>query len=183
MTVYSILIISGLVIGLAGDVALSLPEKGTLSGMFFFGLGHICYIPALIILVGWSWVSLVNFVVIYAALLAYFFIVVKKEIKDLKKAERLKIPAVIYSIIIAYMVSLTVLAPFHIRPYGLILLFAGVFFAIADGMLAYNTITTAPPNDMLARKLTPDERGAISLCCYFFGQSLFAVSIFKEVFI
>jgi uncharacterized membrane protein YhhN len=170
ISIFALLIVAGLVMGMAGDIALSLPNPGFTSGMLFFGLGHVCYIISLIIKSEVVLIAIPAFVVLYTVFLIVYFKL------GIKPPESLKIPVIMYSIIIISMLSLAVTMPFSQFPGGLILLFAGIFFVISDAILAYNCF---PNLRCLNSNLTPaDRRGIVSLSCYFFGQSLFAVSIY-----
>jgi len=72
LSMFSTLIIAGLALGMAGDIALSLPKPGFTSGMLFFGLGHICYIIAMILISGNVIYAISAFILLYSVyLLAY----------------------------------------------------------------------------------------------------------------
>lgn len=169
VSVFTVLVIAALAMGLAGDVALSLPGHGFTSGMLFFGIGHLCYIAALTLISGNLLFPLSAFVVLYAVAL---FIYKKSGIKI---PDNLRIPVIIYSIIIASMISLAIASPIIIFPAGLILLFAGILFVISDALLAANGLSKQSGSDT---PTTTELRSKVSLICYFLAQSLFAVSIY-----
>jgi len=169
-SVFSVLIIAGLAMGLSGDIAISLSRKpdgsGFLSGIFFFGLGHLCYIVALIIVSGQVLVSVFVFVVIYAG----YFIVFLRHRATLGQ---MFVPVLVYGAIIVYMLSIALTMPLANFPYGLILLFAGVLFSVSDALLARNSFF-ASDSSVVGREV-------VLLICYFMAQSLFAVSVFYFV--
>ena len=167
-SVFSMLIIAGLVMGLAGDIAISLskPDKlGLVAGMFFFGLGHLCYIVALIAVSEKALVSLPVFAPIYVIALVCF-------LRKRANLGNLFVPVLVYGAVITYMLSLTVVMPFFAFPGGLILFFAGVLFVVSDILLAQNNFSASGLNRATAR------REVVLLPCYFLAQSLFAVSVY-----
>ena len=170
LSMFSTLIIAGLAMGMAGDIALSLPNPGFTSGMLFFGLGHICYIIAMILISGSVLYAVFAFIILYAAyLLAYHKL-------GIVPPEDLRVPIIAYSIIIVCMLSLALTMPFTGSPGGLLLLFSGTLFTASDIMLALynNSITkTGTPG-----KKSENLLGIVSLVCYFTAQSLFAVSVY-----
>ena len=170
LSMFSTLIIAGLAMGMAGDIALSLPKPGFTSGMLFFGFGHICYIIAMILISGSLIYPLAAFIILYSAyLLAYHKL-------KIVPPENLRVPIIAYSIIITCMLSLALAMPFTKFPGGLLLLFAGALFTASDLMLAFN-------NHPITKTKTPGKEsgnllGIVSLVCYFLAQSLFAVSVY-----
>jgi len=170
LSMFSTLIIAGLALGMAGDIALSLPKPGFTSGMLFFGLGHICYIIAMILISGKVIYAISAFILLYSVyLLAYHKL-------DIVPPENLRVPIIAYSIIITSMLSLALTMPFTEFPEGLVLLFSGTLFTASDTMLAFN-------NHPIIKNRTPGKKsknllGIVSLICYFTAQSLFAVSVY-----
>jgi len=166
-SVFSVLIIAGLIMGLSGDIAISLSRKpdghGFLSGIFFFGLGHLCYIAALVIVSGQVLVSAFVFAVIYAIYVIVF-------LRHRATLGRMFVTVLAYGAIIVYMLSIALTMPFTVFPYGLILLFAGVLFSVSDALLARNSF--------FASDASAIKREVVLLICYFLAQSLFAVSVF-----
>jgi len=170
-SVFSVLIIAGLAMGLAGDVAISLSKQdklGLAAGMFFFGLGHLCYIAALIIVSRLVLASVLIFVTLYAIV----FVVLLRNRANLKK---LFVPVLVYSAVITYMLSLSVTVPFSVFPSGLILLVAGILFVLSDVLLAKNNF---PASGTFVPNPSTGRREVILLICYFLAQSLFAVSVY-----
>jgi len=170
-SVFSVLIIAGLAMGLSGDVAISLSKQdrlGLKAGMFFFGLGHICYIAALIIVSGLALVSVLIFVALYAVVL----IVMLRKRTNLKE---LFVPVLAYSAVIMYMLSLSFTMPFSVFPIGLILFVAGVLFVLSDTLLAKNNF---PASGTSVPCPATSRREVVLLICYFLAQSLFAVSVY-----
>ena len=174
LNMFSVFIIAGLAMGLAGDVSLSLPGHGLMSGMLFFAIGHICAVIAMVVVLGAAIGPAVLIAIpIFAATTAILIFALRK--LGVTPPEKLKIPVLAYTVIISAMLSLALTAPFSIFPDGLILLFAGLVFTVSDLALAVNSFPKKS-------KLDGDEPAkadstVFSLSCYFFGQSLFAVSI------
>ena len=168
---FSMLIIAGLVMGLSGDVAISLSKQdrlGLKAGMFFFGLGHLCYIAALIIVSRLALASVPIFVALYAVV----FIVMLRNRANLKE---MLVPVLVYSAVITYMLSLSVTMPFSVFPSGLILLVAGLLFVLSDLLLARNNF---PASGTFVPGPATGRREVVLLICYFLAQSLFAVSVY-----
>lgn len=182
MRAYAVLVAAGLVLGLVGDIVICQPEPGWfLSGMIYFALGHLCYIGAFLQVsthVLWA-------VPVFAVIYGVFLAVVTRLAKQFAN---MLVPTAIYGAVIAAMLSLSATAPCSL-PRGYLLTAAAVLFAVSDGLLAYNTYSGAGNTNELsflrhccntfhqmANKSRPLDW--ISLCCYFAGQSLFAVSIF-----
>ena len=182
MHIFAILVTGGLIFGLVGDVVICQPEPGGfLSGMIYFALGHLCYIGAFLRISAHILWALPVFLVIYGIFLTVV-------IRLAKKIASLLIPAAIYGAIITTMLSLSATVPFSI-PRGYILSVAAVLFVISDGLLAYNSLTgtkNTSETSFLRHCCTVYHQTHnncrpldwLSLCCYFAGQSLFAVSIF-----
>lgn len=180
---FSVLITSGLVLGLVGDVVICQKEPGGfLSGMIYFALGHLCYIGAFFVLSTHKLLAVPIFIVIYLPLL-YLAHRMSKFIGNLL------IPVAIYGGIIVTMLSLSVTVALSV-PGGVLLLAAAVLFSVSDGLLAYNTFR--PSGDLLLRdgmsvlqycyeaykSLAGTKLDTVSLYCYFIGQSLFAASLY-----
>ena len=170
VSMFSALIIAGLAMGMAGDIALSLPKPGFSSGIFFFGVGHVCYIIAFILLSDSIIYAIPAFIVLYTA----YLLVYRK--LDANPPKNLRIPIVAYSVIVVCMLSLALTLPLSVFPGGLVLLFAGALFTASDIMLAYNNIQAEKAGD--TDKKPKNLLGIVSLSCYFLGQSLFAVSVY-----
>ena len=182
MRSYAILVAAALVLGLVGDIVICQPEPGGfLSGMIYFALGHLCYIGAFLQVSTHVLWAIPVFLVIYGG----FLTVVTRLAK---KFANMLVPTAIYGAVIAAMLSLSATAPFSL-PRGYILTAAAVLFAVSDGLLAYNTYSSAGNTNELSflrhccntfHQMADSRRPLdwISLCCYFAGQSLFAVSIF-----
>ena len=182
MHIFAILVTGGLIFGLVGDVVICQPEPGGfLSGMIYFALGHLCYIGAFLRISTHILWALPVFLVIYGIFLTVV-------IRLAKKIASLLIPAAIYGAIITTMLSLSATVPFSITR-GYILSVAAVLFVISDGLLAYNSfigVNNTKETSFLRHCCTVFHKTHnsgrpldwLSLCCYFAGQSLFAVSIF-----
>jgi len=170
LSMFATLVIAGLAMGMAGDIALSLPKPGFTSGMLFFGVGHICYIIAMILISDSIIYAVAAFIILYSVyLIAYHKL-------KIVPPENLRVPIIAYSIVITCMLSLALTMPFTEFPGGLLLLFSGALFTASDTMLAFN-------NHPISKKRTPSKKsksllGIVSLVCYFTAQSLFAVSVY-----
>ncbi|MCL2192178.1 MAG: lysoplasmalogenase [Treponema sp.] len=176
-SVFSTLIIAGLVMGLSGDVSLSLsrPDKtGFIAGIFFFGFGHLCYIVALIIVS--SLVPVLVSIPIFAVLYTIFLVILLRKRANLGS---MFVPVLVYGIIVVYILSLSLTIPFSVFPLGLILFFAGVLFATSDALLAKNNFSVSAGKPTLDPSAV--RREAALLFLYFLAQSLFAVSVFYFV--
>lgn len=170
LNLFTVLIIAALAMGLAGDVALSLPGHGLRSGIVFFALGHVGLVAAMISALG----SIPLIAVPIVAVLFTLLMLVQRKL-GVSPPEKLRIPVIAYTAIISCMLTLALMAPFYIFPSGLALLFAGVLFTVADLTLAVNSFSKK--SDLDGESATADSK-VFSLSCYFLGQSLFAVSVF-----
>jgi len=170
ISIYSALIIAGLSMGMAGDIALCLPNPGFTSGTLFFGLGHVCYIIAMIFITGNILYPILAFVLLHTVCLFLY----RKSGVDTPKD--LRIPLLGYSILISCMISFAFTMPLTVFPKGLILVYAGLLFVASDIMLAYGIFSSDKTQQ--EGKKSESKMGIISLTCYFLAQSLFAVSAF-----
>ena len=181
LSLFTILIVAGLAMGLAGDVSLSLPGHGLMSGMVFFALGHIGLVIAMVFVLGSA--ALIT-IPVFAVLLVFLIFLQRK--LGVSPPPKLKKPVFAYTVIITCMLSLALTTPFYVFPTGLVLLFAGLIFTISDLALAVNsfpkkseTDTDEAEHDADAPTTQPAASSTVfSLTCYFLGQSLFAVSVF-----
>lgn len=156
-----LLITAGLVFGLVGDVVICQSARGGFfSGMVYFAIGHVCYIAAFVSLSKHLLWSIPVFIVIYLLFLFFFR-------KSNMHPGLLLVPMLIYAAIITAMVSLSVTMPFSAKN-GLILLVGAILFAISDAILAINSFS----------KSNGQKSDSFGLCCYFLGQSFFALSIY-----
>lgn len=154
---YAILIVMGLALGLMGDVAIVIK---LIAGILFFGIGHCCYIAAILhVSTNVLW-SIPIFIILYTLILIYY-------IKSRMTLGKLLIPVFIYSLIITVMFSLAATIPFSVSEGGVLLFLGAALFTLSDIMFAYKKFCN------FTTKLD-----AISLGCYYIGQSFFAVSIF-----
>ena len=176
-SVFSVLIIAGLVMGLSGDVAISLsrPDKtGFTAGMFFFGLGHLCYIVAMVIVS--RPVQVLVSIPVFMALYSVFFSVLLRNRSNLGQQFA---HVLVYGIVIIYMLSLSVTMPFSVLPLGLILFFAGIMFVASDVLMAKNNFSACAGPKVSSQAATIREVALLVL--YFTAQSLFAVSVYYFV--
>jgi uncharacterized membrane protein YhhN len=127
MTFYQQAILAGLIFSLIGDVFLIRQDQFFVPGLICFLIGHLCYITAF-----WTQPNLIS-VVFYLIYVVFFLNLLWQYLG------KLKIPVVIYSLILAVMswmaLSLTVKHPDHHTfhaPLG------SVLFIASDSLLAVN---------------------------------------------
>lgn len=174
---FAAFIAAGLAMGLAGDVAICCVFA---LGMLFFGMGHLCYIAALLrVSANALWA-----VPIFLLLCPLIFSLYKKSGISFGK---LMLPAIIYCAIITAMLSLAATAAFSVFPAGAVLFVGALLFTASDAMLALNAFDKSFNNGLTKVdrfNIRPEADGfkqkldTVSLCCYYLGQSLFAVSIY-----
>lgn len=137
LTFIGVLIFLGLLFDFAGDVVLELrylyPKKHGLFfalGMLLFGLGHLCYIPALLLSDAPAWLPAL------AVCAALLLIVKLYTVWRSVKAGKLLLPGTIYLTITAYMASLAIVTAVRGPSVGT-LLFAvgGSLFLCSDSLL------------------------------------------------
>ncbi|MCL1874423.1 MAG: lysoplasmalogenase [Clostridiales bacterium] len=156
--IYAMLIVAGLGLGLIADIVINyyLPL-----GMLFFGLGHLCYTVAILCLSTQVKLSIPIFIVLYALVIFLFR-------KSRIAPGKLLIPGILYSLIITFMVSLAATIPLSFPGCGFVLFSGAVLFFLSDAISSWNSL-----------KRFSKRLDALSLYCYYIGQSLFAVSIFS----
>lgn len=167
-TDYGMLVLTGLCLGLLGDVALEcqhvFPAKKDVlfvTGLGFFLLGHVLYILAFMRLTPWTWVQPV------VALLTVALGLVLVRVLRIAPG-KMRIPVYAYLLIIALMLGGAVgvfVAGHGLR--GTVLLLAAASFVVSDGILAY--IQFGP-------KKIPLLTG-LNLGTYYLAQILLALSI------
>ena len=164
------LIFLGLFFGLAGDVVLQLrylyPKKHDLCfvlGMLLFGLGHLSYIPALLLLDAPAWLPALPVCAVLLLLVKLY--TVWRGVK----AGKLLLPGTVYLAIVCYMGALA--AVIVVRGFSVgTLLFAvgGILFPISDSILTAHSFGR--------------ERRAIQSVLlhitYYLAQCLIAAAIF-----
>lgn len=156
------LLTCGLVFGLVGDIVICRSD-GFISGMVLFALGHLCYITGFLLLGAQPLCALAVFAVIYTVVLFVAF-------KVRSKLGSLFFPVLVYAAVITAMLSLAAAAAFSFRR-GWVLLLAAVLFVVSDLMLITGKTSN---NEALARDV-------FGQYCYFFGQSLFAISLYLHI--
>ena len=157
LLLYSLFICIGIAFGLIGDVVI---RYNLAWAMVLFGFGHFSYMAAALNVSKHVIFSILFFILFYLA----FFVFFRKSYLSLER--RLFIQAGIYAAVILAMLSLTATVPFILPVKGLILFMGAVFFVISDAKIILNIIK---------KRSNPDIFGLIY---YFFGQSLFALSIY-----
>jgi uncharacterized membrane protein YhhN len=170
---YAMFVTAGLALGLAGDVAIC---AKFIWGMLFFALGHFAYIAAILRANLRPLRAAPVFAVLAVVILALYAINRAKLVLG-----GLAVPAMVYCVIILAMLSLALTAGRFVLSTG------AVLFAASDTMLALNKFHSEIGGgldnaDRFNRRPDPEHGfyralDAISLCCYYAGQSLFAISI------
>lgn len=135
------LIFLGLFFGFAGDVVLALrylyPKKHDLCfalGMLLFGLGHLCYIPALLLIDAPAWLPALPVCAVLLLLVKLY--TAWRGVK----AGKLLLPGTVYLAITCYMGSLA--AVVAVRGFSAAtLLFAvgGILFPVSDSLLTVHS--------------------------------------------
>ena len=156
---YKIFIISGLLLSLLGDTFLIYPEQHFKIGLIAFLIGHICYIIAFTVSSGvhftfWIFLPISIIGILYLrSILPY--------------SGKMKIPVMIYIIIIVIMSWMAMERLNYIPTVGTILAVMGaVLFMISDAVLALNKFR----KPFISAEL-------IILATYFTAQWLLAVSV------
>jgi uncharacterized membrane protein YhhN len=155
---YRYMIITGLVLSIAGDVFLMLPSDRFVAGLVAFLLAHLFYIVAFMseisTLIWWPLIPLVIYgIVIYIILAPYL--------------GKLKPPVLIYIVVILIMAWLAWQRWSHTSQSGALLACVGAFlFVISDTILAINRFR---------RAFKPAR--ALNLTTYFAAQCLIAISV------
>lgn len=157
-----ILIAAALFICMIADMFL---VRKFMTGVVFFLLGHICYIIYFIRIGGFNPVSIPVFAVILTCMALYF--------NRYKERMGKAMPAFyVYGTVITCTVSLGVMLPFSLGPYGVIPAISSVLLIISDIMLAMNKFTRKVPlSDLLY------------LSYYFTGQFFLAMSVFIPAYL
>lgn len=163
--VFTILIAAGLAFGLAGDIAICYDFK---AGMFFFAIGHFCYISAFLAVSA----KLLWVLPVFAATCAVAFAIYRASGMEPGK---MLIPLIAYSVILIAMLSLATCVPVGNpgQPTSVIIFTGAFLFTVSDAILALNTFKT---RRLRLKRAVRNRLGALSTSCYFLGQSLLAVS-------
>lgn len=169
--IYAILIASGLVFGVIGDVLICVEgSEGFWFGMFYFGVGHLFYIAAFLRVTKHGLWAIPAFIIIYILfiLFAVKLIIRPRRMPDgnTVSGRLILITGFVYSLIITCMLSLALTIPCSV-PRGSVVCMGAVLFVISDATLAYGKL----------EKPKGTALDTFSLSCYFFGQSLLGLSI------
>lgn len=158
LPIYRHMIIAGLVFSMAGDVFLMLPSDRFVAGLVAFLIAHFFYIAAFMseisTLIWWPLIPLVTYgIVIYITIAPYL--------------GKLKLPVLIYIVVILMMAWLAWARWSHTSQGGTLLACVGAFlFVISDTILAINRFRKS---FKLAR--------ALNLSTYYAAQCLIAYSV------
>jgi uncharacterized membrane protein YhhN len=173
LAAYAMFVTAGLALGLAGDVAIC---AKFIWGMIFFALGHFAYIAAILRVNERPLRAVAVFAVLAAIILVLYAVNRAKLVLG-----GLAVPAAIYCVIILAMLSLALTGGHFVLSTG------AVLFTASDAMLALNKFHSDIGDgidnaDRFNHRPDPEHGfyralDAISLCCYYAGQSLFAISI------
>ena len=159
---YKIFIISGLLFSLVGDTFLIYPKKHFKKGLIVFLVGHVCYTIAFIVSIGFNF-TLWIFLPIAIVGTVYLKIIIPF-------SGKMKIPIIIYIIIIAIMGWVAMERLNYIPTLGtFIAAFGAVLFMISDAVLALNKFR----KPFISAEL-------IILATYFTAQWLLAVSVIMQ---
>jgi uncharacterized membrane protein YhhN len=127
MTFYQKAILAGLFLSLIGDIFLIRQDQYFVPGLVSFLLGHLCYITAF-----WTTPNLPS-MIFYLIYIIFFLAILWKNLGGLK------IPVVVYSLILAIMswmaLSRAIAHPDHHTFHALL---GSVVFIISDSLLAFN---------------------------------------------
>ena len=156
---YKIFILAGLVLSLFGDIFLIYPEQHFKKGLTAFLIGHIFYIIAFVVSGGVHFTAWIFLPVTLGGILYLQSI--------LPYSGKMKIPIIVYVIIIASMGWIAIERLNYITTIGTILAAIGaVLFMISDAVLALNKFK----KPFISAEL-------IILTTYFTAQLLLAVSV------
>ncbi|MBR5967442.1 MAG: lysoplasmalogenase [Lachnospiraceae bacterium] len=156
----SFYVLLGLTICLVADVLLVINFS---VGMMFFLAGHICYILYFLTIASFNPISIALFII--GIVLAYRYY------SRFKEAMGKLWPAYyLYAITIMTTLSLGIMLPFDLGPYGILPALAACLTVISDFMLAANRISGRKPwSDLMY------------LSYYFTGQFFMSLSVFIPV--
>ena len=132
-------------------------------GMLLFLCGHICYITYFLKIAPFSPISIIIFVI--ASIIACFYY---GRFRD--KMGKLMVAYYVYGFVIIGTLSLGLMLPFTLGPYGVVPAIAAVLLVISDFMLAINKI--------YKRKVLSD---LMYLGYYFTGQFFLGLSVFVPI--
>lgn len=155
MTFYQKAVLTGLILSTIGDIFLIKQDKFFVQGLISFLLGHLCYIAAFL-----TSPNLPS-AVFYVVYVIFFLSVLWKHLG------KLKIPVIIYSLVLAAMSWLALSKMIENHNHQTFHAFLGsVFFIVSDSLLAFNKFNKPFP---LAHFLV--------LATYFLAQWLIALSV------
>ncbi len=171
------LLVCGLVFGLVGDIIICRSD-GFTAGMALFALGHLCYITGFLLLGTSPLRALPVFAVVYAVAIIF-------ALKLRPRLGGLFFPVLAYGAVITAMLSLAAATAFSFGR-GWVLLLAAVLFVVSDLLLitGKRNETESPQRDLLLITGKGHEsllRDLFGQYCYFFGQSLFAISLYLHI--
>lgn len=156
----NLFVLCGMCICLLADIALVICFP---VGMLLFLCGHLCYIAYFLTIAPFNPVSIIIFIVLCAITATVYG-------RYRNEMGKLMIAFYIYGTVIIGTVSLGILLPFSIGPYGVVPAIAAVLLVISDFMLALNKI--------FKRKVLSD---LMYLGYYFTGQFFMALSVFVPI--
>ncbi len=165
---YTALILTGLCLGLAGDVLLEcqdlFPQRKSrffLAGLVVFLLGHLFYVAAFLMVAPLGWeqpVVALAFLVVYLA---------AKRVLAMQPG-KMAVPVYVYAFIVSCMLGAAAGLPSEIPgPMPIVLVVGAAAFAISDAVLSY--IYFGPKKVTVLR--------ALNLSLYYVAQLMLALSI------
>ena len=157
--IYGILVVSGLLFSLSGDVFLMLPADRFLQGLSSFFIAHVLYTAAFISeRAGGESVPLIWIVLILLALL--FFRLLFKGVKE-------KGGIAMIAAVSLYITVITLMTGTSFFSGQVLIIAAALFFYLSDAMLAWDRFRSSLK-----------YRDYMVMSTYFLAQLLFAVSIY-----
>lgn len=164
-SIYSWLIVAGLVCSLAGDIFLVLPSNRFIQGLTSFFMAHLFYIGAfLMVVTEWSPSSMIMFGLLLAVIAGLFAYKILPQAKT-QGGGTLQVAVFSYILVIALMVWLACMT------YNLWIITGALLFFISDAILAW---------DRFVHKLSWGNMAV--MITYFSAQYLIALSIWGTSF-
>jgi len=153
-----LLMVIAMAVCLAADVLIGV---NFIIGVFAFLLGHLFFIPAFLQIYEFRWyislpIFLFGLLLVWLLFHNYF-----------KKAGKILVPCLAYSVILNAMLAFGLPAFFSFDARGILLACGAVFFVVSDLMLARN---------LFVEKTRISD--AVSLTFYYSAQFLFGLSVF-----
>ena len=134
MTFYQQAILVGLIFSTIGDVFLIKQDRFFVQGLISFLLGHLCFIAAF-----WTapnWLSVIPYLIYVGIFLSILW----------KYLDKLKIPVIIYAIVLAVMSWMALSRTIEHHNHDTLHVFLGsIIFIVSDSLLAFNKFKSPIP--------------------------------------